>query len=127
MTKIKKVLLVEDDPFLMDIYTLKFKEAGFQISGVQDGGEALQKIKELSPDILILDIVLPSLDGWEILRKVKSEKRFNKLKVVILSNLGQQKEIEKGISLGALRYFIKAHYTPSQIVQEINKILKSKN
>lgn len=119
----EQILLVEDDPFLIDIYTTKLKEAGFSIEVAVNGEEAIRKIKEKRPDLVVLDIVLPQIDGWEILRKIKSEPKFKNLKVIILSNLGQKEEVEKGMDLGAVKYLIKAHYTPSQVVEEIKKII----
>lgn len=119
----KTILLVEDDPFLIDIYAKKLKEAGFKVEVAIDGEEALKKLKEKKPDLLLLDIVLPQIDGWEILQKIKKNKKLEDLKVVILSNLGQKEEIEKGLKLGAEKYLIKAHYTPSQVVEEVKKVL----
>lgn len=119
----KKILLVEDDPFLSDIYTTKIKEAGFEIEVIVDGEEVLSRIKEKKPDLLLLDIVLPHLDGWEIARQIKESNDLKDLKIIILSNLGQKSEVEKGLGLGAVKYLIKAHYTPSEIVEEIKKVL----
>lgn len=120
----KQILLVEDDPFLIDIYTTRLKEAGFAVVVALDGQEALNKIKKEKPDLVLLDIVLPQIDGWEILREIKSDQNLKDLPVIILSNLGQKEEVEKGVTLGASRYLIKAHYTPSEVVAEIKKILK---
>jgi DNA-binding response OmpR family regulator len=120
----KNILLVEDDPFLVDIYTTKFKEAGFPIEVAIDGSQALKKIEEKKPDLILLDIVLPRLDGWEILKGLRDDKKLSDLKVVILSNLGQKSEIDKAFALGATQYLIKAHYTPSEVVEEVKKIFK---
>ncbi|MBZ9571760.1 response regulator [Patescibacteria group bacterium] len=120
----KKILLVEDDPFVIDIYTKKLKDSGFSIEVAKNGEEALKKIKEETPDLLVLDIVLPNIDGWDILKKVRTELGFEDLKVIILSNLSQKEEVEKGFKLGAIKYFVKANYTPSQVVEEIKKILR---
>jgi DNA-binding response OmpR family regulator len=123
----KSILLVEDDPFLIDIYTRKLKKAGFTVEIAEDGENALKILGQKKPDLLLLDIVLPEIDGWEILRKIKNQKSKIKnskgLKIIILSNLGQKEEVEKGLKLGATKYLIKAHYTPSQVVEEIKKIL----
>ena len=123
----KSILLIEDDPFLIDIYTTKLKEAGFSVDLATDGEQGLRKLVEKKFDLLLLDIVLPQIDGWEILNKIKNEKlkikNFGDLKIVILSNLGQKEEVEKGMKLGATKYLIKAHYTPSEVVEEIKKIL----
>ena len=124
----KSILLVEDDPFLIDIYTTKLKEAGFSVEVATDGEGGLRLITEKKFDLLVLDIVLPQIDGWEILRKIKNEKlktkNFRDLKIVVLSNLRQKDEVEKGIKLGATKYLIKAHYTPSEVIEEIKEVLK---
>lgn len=121
----KSILLVEDDAFLVDIYNKKLKEAGFKVLIVKDGEEVLGKLKEEKPDLLVLDIVLPRVDGWEILNRIRKEKNLKDLKVIILSNLSQKREVERGLKLGVIKYLVKAHYTPSQVVKEINKVLKS--
>ncbi|MDI6591442.1 MAG: response regulator [Patescibacteria group bacterium] len=121
----KKILLIEDDPFLIDIYTLKLKEAGFLVEVATDGKEGLRKTSEIIPDLVVLDIVLPQIDGWEFLKKIKANEELKKIPVVILSNLGQKGEVEKGLKLGAAKYLIKAHYTPSQVIEEIKEILES--
>ncbi|MFH1582640.1 MAG: response regulator [bacterium] len=120
----EKILLVEDDSFLIDIYGTKLKESGFELEVVSDGSEVLSKTKEIKPDIVILDVVLPQMDGWEVLKALRAEESLKDLKIIILSNLGQKEEVEKGMALGATSYLIKAHYTPSEVVEEIKKILK---
>ncbi len=118
-----KILLVEDDPFLIDIYSNKLREAGFNVVVSTDGNEVVQKAKEEKPNVVLLDIVLPSMDGWEILRHMQDEGLLEKSKVIILSNLAQPSEVNKGINMGAIKYLIKAHYTPSEVVQEVEKTL----
>jgi DNA-binding response OmpR family regulator len=124
MENVKSILLVEDDPFLIDIYTTKFKEAGFSVETADSGENVLEKVKEKKFDLVILDIVLPQLDGWEVIGRIKSDPESKDLKVIILSNLGQKEEVEKGMKLGAEKYLIKAHYTPSQVVEEIKEIIR---
>jgi len=123
----KKILIVEDDPFLIDIYTTKLKDSGFSVEVAKEGESALRKLTEEKFDLLLLDIVLPQIDGWEILEKVKNAPHQYggaRLKIVILSNLGQKEEVEKGLKLGATKYLIKAHHTPSEVVEEIKAVLK---
>ena len=122
----KQILLIEDDPFLLDIYSTKLTEAGFSVETATNGEEALIKAKENLPRLIILDIVLPQIDGWEILKRIKSENNLRQIPVVILSNLGQKSEVEKGLKMGAAKYLIKAHYTPSQVVKEIKETLNLK-
>ena len=119
----RKILLVEDDPFIMDIYRTKFEKEGMEIDIVKDGEEALRKIKEEPFDLLLLDIVLPKVSGWEVLEKIRENPPKKALKIVVLSNLGQKREVEKALNLGAAKYLIKAHYTPLEVVEEVKKLL----
>jgi DNA-binding response OmpR family regulator len=127
----KKLLVVEDDPFLSDIYNTKLKQAGYDIDMAMTGEECVQKLASGVYDLMVLDIVLPQLDGWEVLARVKEMRRqnsnpaLNGLKIIILSNLGQKEEIKKGLDLGADGFMIKAHFTPSEVAEEINKTLQS--
>ena len=89
-----------------------------------DGKEGLDKIEKKMPDLILLDIVLPVIDGWEFLKKLSNNKKASNLKIIILSNLGQKGEVEKGLKLGATKYLIKAHYTPSEVIKEVKKLLK---
>jgi DNA-binding response OmpR family regulator len=124
----KKILLVEDDPFLIDIYQKKLKDSGFKVEVAKDGEKALEILKEKNFDLMLLDIVLPKIDGWKILeeiREMKKEKKdLEKMKIVIWSNLGEKEDVKKGLSLGTTSYLIKANFTPSEVVREIEKLLK---
>ncbi|MBI2577827.1 MAG: response regulator [Candidatus Wildermuthbacteria bacterium] len=117
-----KILLVEDDAMLIDIYTTKLREANFEVEVAQDGQEALRVVAEKNPDIMLLDIVLPHMDGWEVLEQLKTNRPAN-LKIFVFSNLSQKDEIERGAGLGVDKYLIKAHYTPSQVIEEIKKTI----
>lgn len=119
----KYILLVEDDPFLVDIYSQKLKRAGFEVGVERNGSKVLKALEGRKPDLLMLDIVLPEVDGWEILRMLGQDPRFSDLKVMVFSNLGQRAEVEKGLKLGAVKYLIKADYTPSEVVEEVRKLL----
>ncbi|MBI1971495.1 MAG: response regulator [Candidatus Wildermuthbacteria bacterium] len=119
----KNILLVEDDPLLVDIYKTKLEESGFGVRVVQDGNAVQGALESSKPDLILLDIVLPNVDGWSILQAIKQNEKLRAIKVAILSNLGQKEEIEKGVKLGADLYLIKAHYTPTQVVEEIKKLI----
>lgn len=118
------ILLVEDDPFLSDIYSTKLENVGFDIDVVYDGEAVFKKIEEKLPELILLDIVLPKIDGFEVLKKLKSDSRFSKIPVILLTNLGQKEDIDKGMSLGAQDYLIKANFIPSEIVEKIKSFLK---
>jgi len=118
-----KILVIEDDRFLRELIIKKLSQEGFEVDFAVDGEDGLTKIKEGKPDIVLLDLILPTIDGFEVLRKLKEEDIVPSLPVIILSNLGQREDIEKGLSLGAADYLVKAHFTPDEIVQKIKSIL----
>lgn len=122
-----KVLIIDDDAFLLDMYSIKFKESGFSVEIAQNGEEAVEKVKELNPDVILLDIVMPKLDGFEVLRAFKKDKIAENALIIILTNLGQKEDIEKGLALGAADYIIKAHFTPSEVVAKVKSLLEKKN
>lgn len=118
-----KILLVEDDSFLSNIYSIKLKEAGIPTEIAFDGEEALKMIRENKPDLILLDIILPGIDGWEVLRTIRQDDKLNDIKVIVLSNLDEEKEINKGNELGVAKHLVKAHYTPSEVIKEIREAL----
>lgn len=122
-SRAKKILIMEDDKFLSEMYSTKLKEAGFEIITADDGEEGLRLIKEKNPDLVLLDIVLPRMDGFEVLQNLKKDKNLKNILVVALTNLGQKEEVEKGIKLGADDYIIKAHFTPTEVVAKVKKML----
>lgn len=119
-----KILIIDDDEFLLDMYSLKFKEEGFDVEVAMGGLEALEKIKNgLEPNIILVDLVMPNMDGFEFIKELKGKALAKKSKVVILTNLGQKEDVEKGIRLGADDYIVKAYFTPSEIMKKIKNIL----
>ena len=120
----KNVFLIDDDPFILDMYTLKFKEHGFGVDSARNGKEALEKLKTLKPDCILLDIVMPEMDGFEVLRELKKGKKGGLPKVILLTNLGQKEDAEKGMEFGADDYVIKAHFTPSEVVEKVKQVLQ---
>jgi CheY-like chemotaxis protein len=122
----KKILIVDDDNFLLDMYSLKFTERGFDVSASLGSIDALQKLRGgLIPDILLLDIVMPTMDGFEVLEALKKEGLAKGVAKIILSNRGQKEDIERGISLGAKGYIIKATATPTEVVNKVTEIVES--
>lgn len=122
---IKKVFIVDDDKFLLDMYTFKFKEKGFEVIQAFGGVDALNKLKGgIVPDAILLDVVMPVMDGFDFLKVIRSEKLAPEAKVIILSNLGQPADIEKSHELGANGYVIKASATPSEVVEKVVLVLK---
>ncbi len=119
----KKILLIEDDSFLSNIYALKLKEKGFEIDVAFSGEEAIEKIEKNKPDIILLDIILPRMSGWDFLQKIRKNEKFDSIKVIVLSNLDGEEEIKKGDKLGVIKHLVKAYYTPNDLAKEIEGIL----
>ncbi|MEK7576582.1 MAG: response regulator [Patescibacteria group bacterium] len=122
----KKLLLVDDDEFLLDMYSMKFREANFSIDIASSGSTALEKMKNNTYDVVLLDIVMPSMDGFEVLAELKKNNLLGKAIIIVLSNLGQKEDIERGIQLGATDYVIKAHFTPREVVEKVQYQLSRK-
>jgi DNA-binding response OmpR family regulator len=120
----KTILIVEDDKFLRELIAQKLKKEGYNVSEAIDGEEGIKKIKEEKPDLIVLDLILPGIDGFEVLSRMMADKELAKIPVIILSNLGQREEIERGLKLGAKDYMIKAHFTPREIIDKINSFFK---
>ncbi|PIP73981.1 MAG: response regulator [Candidatus Lloydbacteria bacterium CG22_combo_CG10-13_8_21_14_all_47_15] len=127
MAKDKKkiVFIVDDDKFLLDMYALKFGEAGFQVETAANAQDALDRFKDgLIPDVLLLDIVMPGMDGFEFLSAVTEEKLLPNTEKIILSNIGQEEDIERGRKLGADGYIVKASATPTEVVKKVEEIMQ---
>ena len=122
----KKILIIEDDKFLRELISRKLTNEDYEVSEAVDGEEGLKKIKDEKPDLILLDLILPGIDGFEVLAKMKEDQSLSQIPVVILSNLGQKDEVEKGLNLGAVDFLIKAHFTPGEVIERIKYILKIK-
>lgn len=117
------VLLVEDDPMISTMYQTKFTMEGYHIELASDGAAGLEKAKSMKPGIILLDIILPKLDGFAILRAVKEDPATAKVPVILLTNLGQDEDIKKGRALGADDYFVKSNHTPAEIVEKVRSLI----
>ena len=123
-TKNIKVLIVEDDNFLVEMYTTKFELEGFSVVSAEDGEKGLEVAKNEHPDIILLDILMPKMDGFTTLVELKKDESLKNTPVILLTNLGQKEDVKKGFELGAAGYLIKAHFMPSEVVEKIKKILE---
>jgi len=122
--KSKTVLLVEDDVFIREIYDKKISLEGYKVELAKNGLEAIKKLEEITPDLILLDIIMPVMDGREVLAKLKSSKKWKNIPVVMLTNLSEKEEIEEELGLGVDEYIVKAHFTPSEVMEKIKKFLK---
>ncbi len=123
-----KVFVIDDDAFLLDMYALKFAQKGFSVTTSGGTLEALEKLRAgYVPEIIVVDLVMPAMDGFEFLETVKNESLAQGALVIILSNLGQQEDIDRGLALGAAGYIIKASATPSEVVEKVQEVLQKHN
>ncbi|KPJ71678.1 hypothetical protein AMJ50_00890 [Parcubacteria bacterium DG_74_3] len=120
----KKILIIEDDKFLRELIAQKLHREGFEVAEAIDGEEGIKKIVEEKPDLILLDLILPGIDGFEVLLRMKEDASLTLIPVIILSNLGQKEDVERGLKLGAVDYLIKAHFTPGEIIDKIKTNLK---
>lgn len=121
-----KILLIEDDPFLLSMYSTKFEIEKFIVHLADDGEKGLALANKELPDIILLDILMPKMNGFEVLENLKAKKETKDIPVILLTNLNQKDEIEKGLSIGADDYLIKAHFMPSEVVEKIKKVIGDK-
>lgn len=123
----KKIMVVEDDIFVMDVYQTKLEQSGFEVISAANGLEAMKKLEEenIFPDLILLDIIMPYMDGLEVLKKIKENEKLKKIPVILLTNLSQKEEIDQGLKLGAADYIIKSHFTPSEVLEKVNNYIKN--
>ena|SRR3990167_11381664 len=119
----KKILLVEDEVFIRDLYVRQLTKASFQVKTASDGQTAINLLKSEVFDLLLLDIMLPGMNGLQVLREFKTQNPNSKMITILLTNLGQEAVIKEGFELGAQAYLIKASYTPDQVVNEVKNAL----
>ena len=123
----RKILIVDDDSFLLDMYALKFSQNNFDVAAVPSGAQALEKLKEgIKPDVILTDIIMPDMDGFELLEKINTEKLSEGSLKIVLSNKGQQEDIDRGNSLGVSGYIVKANSTPTEVISQVLEILAKK-
>ncbi|KKQ67309.1 MAG: Two component transcriptional regulator, winged helix family [Candidatus Daviesbacteria bacterium GW2011_GWA2_38_24] len=122
----KKILIVEDESFIADLYARQLTLAGFKPKIAGDGNSGLKDLESEDFDLLLLDIMLPGMNGLEMLKKWREKAPKNDMPVLLLTNLGQDAVIKEGFSLGAQGYLIKASYTPDQVVTEVKNALTGK-
>ncbi len=120
-----KILFVEDDPFIAEIYKKKFETSGFDVTNVTTGKAVLREAKEGVFDLILLDLVIPEMNGMEVLKELRTNTEYNPdLKIVIFSNLSSPEEREQGLRLGANGFISKTEFSPSEVVDEVNRFLR---
>lgn len=122
----QKILIIEDDKFLRDLIQQKLNKEGFVTAVAIDGEEGLTAAENELPHLILLDLILPGMDGFEVLKKLKENKATSGVPVIVLSNLGQKEDMDKALKGGAEDFMVKAHFTPSEIITKVRDTLKAK-
>ncbi len=122
----QKILIIEDDTFLGELMAKHFKEEGFDIYLALDAETGLEKLRAILPDLVILDLLLPGMDGYEFLKIVKADSKLSSVPVIILSNFNQKDDIERGLKIGAIDFLVKAHLDLDEITEKIKQVLNKK-
>ena len=120
----KKVLIVEDDPSVIQMYSMKFKEGGHEVLQATTGVEGLDLARKEKPDLILLDIIIPQFDGFAVLEKLREDVSTKNIPVILLTNLSQDTDQKRGKELGAKEYLVKAHLTPSEVFKKVEKYIK---
>lgn len=120
----KIVLIIEDDRFLSSMYAEKLTLEGYRVSTAFDGPSGVVAAMEQRPDVILLDVLLPGYDGFEVLRRLRDTRSFTKTRVVMLTNLNEPQQIERAKELGANDYLVKAHFVPAEVVEKIQQQLE---
>lgn len=119
-----KILIIEDDRFLVNVYKAKLSKEGFAMDIAMNGIDGLEKAKTVNPDLILLDLILPKMNGFEVLEELKKDRTTKNIPVLIMSNLGQDNDVEKGRRMGAVDYLIKSDYSISEVVKKIKDAMK---
>ncbi len=123
----KNILIIDDDRFLLDMYTLKFTERGFTVTPMSGADEALGKVKGgFVPDIFLVDVIMQGMDGFTFVKTLRENNLCPQAAIIVLSNLGQKEDIEKGLKYGADGYIVKASATPSEVAAKVEEIVQHK-
>lgn len=123
----KKILLIEDEEILIDLLQKRLSREGYEISIAKDGDEGLRIMKELNPDLILLDIIMPKMGGFEVLEEIAKSPELKKIPVIIISNSGQPLELERAKKLGVKDWLIKTEFNPEEVIEKIAKQIENKN
>ncbi len=121
----KKVLVIEDDHFLSSLMKARLEKEGFGVSQAFDGEEAFNFLKQNKPDLIVLDLIMPKVSGFELLENISVDPQISRIPIMILSNLGQESDIEKVRRLGATQYFVKVQTSIDDLVSKVKDLLKA--
>ena len=117
----KKILIIEDEELLYNLLERKLNEKGYQASIAKDGAEGMKMIKEIKPDLVLLDIVMPNKNGFEVMDEIQTDEKLKHIPIIVISNSGQPVEIDKAKELGAKDWLIKTEFDPQEVIEKVKK------
>jgi DNA-binding response OmpR family regulator len=120
----KIIMIIEDDDFLRSLAVTKLQSSGFDVESASNGQDGLAKLQSSSADLLILDLMLPVMNGFDVLRTLRNDPQYKNLPVIVFSNMGEEKDIKICLDLGITDYMIKSNFTLDELVEKINMVLK---
>jgi DNA-binding response OmpR family regulator len=121
------VLIVEDDLSILNLYKTKLSSSGYNVATAENGALGLESVEKSTPDIILLDVMMPVMNGFEMLKKLRSDKKYQDIPVIILSNYGEVDQMTEGFTTGATDYLIKAEHTPADVVEIVESTLQGGN
>jgi len=117
----KKILLVEDEEIMIGLLQRKLSQEGYEVSVARDGEEGLKVMKEIKPDLILLDIIMPKMGGFEVMEAMAKDKEIKDIPVIVISNSGQPVELDRAQKLGAKDWLIKTEFDPQEVVDKVKK------
>jgi len=120
----KKIVIIEDEEILLDLIQKKLLQEGYQVDVARNGQEGLEKIREEKPDLILLDIIMPKMGGFEVMEEIKNDDNLRGIPIIIISNSGQPVELSRAKELGVVDWLIKTDFDPSEVVEKVEKQLK---
>lgn len=119
----RKILIVEDDSFIRDIYQVRFSQDGFEVVLAEDGFKAIEQLQHMTPDIILLDIMMPNMNGMEFLAVIKKNDSLKDIPVILLTNNSEKERVTEGLEYGVKDYLIKSYFTPSEVLLKVKTLL----
>lgn len=127
MNKMIKILVLEDDTFLLSAYKLKFEKLGYEMKSATSGSEGLEILKSWRPEVIILDLIMPDMDGYSFLKEVKADPKYKDIIVMVASNLGQKEDVDKATGMGADAFVVKGDLSLTELASKLDNLIKEKD
>ncbi len=118
------ILIIEDEPILQKTLSESLRQEGYEIKSALDGEEGIKMARESNPDLILLDLILPKIDGFEVLEELKKDENTKAIPVIVLTNMENESDIEKALTLGATAYLVKVNYDLKEVIEKVKEVIK---